>query len=283
MPRPERALDPESGPIQAFAAELRLARQKAGNPTYLKMARATGRSRTALAEAAGGDHLATWETVEAYLAACGQIPADWYPRWEEVRERVDHDRTPAARLGALVSGVADEQPLARRPGSRRLLWFGAGALAMLAAIITVTVVATSGGRAPAAAAGSTPTPTATGGPVTVVVQNKVAIGPTSLVEDSTPVYLTSRTIPYCSRYGCQVPGTKMWSGAVLQVVCQVQGSQVTNEDLGSPGITHNPGGAISTRWYRAEMPDGTTVGYIPEVYLTPASRGGLGLPTCPPA
>ena len=80
MGRPERSLDPAAGPVQAFASELRLLRQRAGNPKYLQMQRRTGRSRTALAEAAGGDHLPTWETVEAYVRACGADPARWRAR-----------------------------------------------------------------------------------------------------------------------------------------------------------------------------------------------------------
>lgn len=85
MPRTERPLDPSSGPTAAFAAELRALRIAAGSPKYLQMARRTGRSRTALAEAAGGDHVPQWETVEAYVWACGGDPAEWAERWEKAR------------------------------------------------------------------------------------------------------------------------------------------------------------------------------------------------------
>ncbi|HWS34926.1 MAG TPA: helix-turn-helix domain-containing protein [Actinoplanes sp.] len=85
MPRTERPLDPFSGPAAAFAAELRALRVEAGSPKYLQMARRTGRSRTALAEAAGGDHVPLWETVEAYVRACGADPAEWVERWEQAR------------------------------------------------------------------------------------------------------------------------------------------------------------------------------------------------------
>ena len=74
MARPQRALDPSAGPVPAFAAEMRRLREAAGSPKYLAMARATGRSRTALSEAAGGDRLPTWDTVEAFVIACGQDP-----------------------------------------------------------------------------------------------------------------------------------------------------------------------------------------------------------------
>src|SRR5512146_3181285 len=89
MGRPERALDPADGPVAAFAAALRELRTQAGNPPYLKMARATKRSRTALSEAAGGDHLATWETVHAYVTACGGDVTTWRRRWQQVRDQLD--------------------------------------------------------------------------------------------------------------------------------------------------------------------------------------------------
>lgn len=85
MSRTERPLDPSSGPAAAFAMQLRALRIAAGSPKYLQMARRTGRSRTALAEAAGGDHVPQWETVEAYVRACGGDPAEWTARWEQAR------------------------------------------------------------------------------------------------------------------------------------------------------------------------------------------------------
>ena len=86
MPRPERPLDPAIRPLHAFAADLRRLRESAGSPKYLVMARRTGRSKTALSEAAGGDHLPSWDTVKAFVEACGGDPADWRTRWEAVRE-----------------------------------------------------------------------------------------------------------------------------------------------------------------------------------------------------
>jgi transcriptional regulator with XRE-family HTH domain len=100
--RPERPLDPSDGPIAAFAAELRKLREEAGSPKYLQMARRTGRSRTALAEAAGGDHLPTWETVEAFVTACDTDPAAWLPRWEQAKDD--------ARSGTVALRPAPEPP-----------------------------------------------------------------------------------------------------------------------------------------------------------------------------
>ncbi|WP_431884095.1 helix-turn-helix domain-containing protein [Micromonospora gifhornensis] len=92
MPRPERPLRPEGGLIAEFAQELRLLREKAGSPKYLQMARRTGRSRTALAEAAGGDHVPSWDTVKAFVEACGDAPETWLPRWERVRDLARESR-----------------------------------------------------------------------------------------------------------------------------------------------------------------------------------------------
>lgn len=88
MPRTERTLDPTTGPVAAFAAELRRLRAEAGSPKYLQMARRTGRSRTALAEAAGGDHLPSWATVQAYVTACGGEVGHWLLRWEQAKEQM---------------------------------------------------------------------------------------------------------------------------------------------------------------------------------------------------
>ncbi|WP_431728052.1 helix-turn-helix domain-containing protein [Verrucosispora sp. TAA-831] len=97
MPRPERPLRADDGPIAEFAQELRDLREKAGSPKYLLMARRTGRSRTALAEAAGGDHLPSWDTVKAFVEACGADPLEWLPRWERARETIrEHRASPVA-------------------------------------------------------------------------------------------------------------------------------------------------------------------------------------------
>jgi hypothetical protein len=254
--------------VQAFAAELRRVREAAGNPKYLQMARATGRSRTALSEAAGGDHLASWETVEAYLAACGQDPAAWRSRWEAVRAQVRPERPPAGE-------PQPSAPPAQRSRTRLVALAVIAAVAAITAVLAVAEAGTSrhSGRAEAHPAGAPP------GSALIVVQNKVAIGPSSLTEDVTPSYLSAKPEPACAQNGCEAPGTWMWSGAVLHAICQLEGTTMTNEDLASPGIQHNPGRVTSALWYRAQTRAGRT-GYISEVYLTPASRGGLHLPDC---
>lgn len=52
VPRPERPLDSDGGPVQRFAADLRRLRREAGNPGYRQLARRAHFSVTSLAEAA---------------------------------------------------------------------------------------------------------------------------------------------------------------------------------------------------------------------------------------
>lgn len=85
MPRPERAIDPDDGPVAAFATKLREMRAQAGSPGYRELARRSAVSATTLAEAAGGRRMPTLEVTLAYvqavlsamvkLARSGSIPA----------------------------------------------------------------------------------------------------------------------------------------------------------------------------------------------------------------
>ncbi|WP_280447093.1 helix-turn-helix domain-containing protein [Nocardia brasiliensis] len=93
MARPDRLLDPSNNLIHAFAAELRQLRAEAGNPKYLQMQRMSGRSRTALSEAAGGDHVPTWETTEAFVRACGGDVGAWLLKWESVQDQLSQSGT----------------------------------------------------------------------------------------------------------------------------------------------------------------------------------------------
>ncbi len=113
----------------------------------------------------------------------------------------------------------------------------------------------------------------------IVVQNKVAIGPTALEEDDTPSYLSSRTVSRCATNGCKLDGTDVYSGAELTAYCQAKGEWLTNGDLGSDGIKQNAGLVASDLWYGVEWRDGRR-GYISEVYIEPSYRGGLGLAAC---
>jgi hypothetical protein len=115
---------------------------------------------------------------------------------------------------------------------------------------------------------------------TIVVQNKVAFGPSSLLEDDSPSYLSSRPVARCANLpDCKLEGTDVKSGDILQAVCQLQGELLTNANISSPGVETNPNVAASALWYGVIWRDGRK-GFISEVYVGPTYRGGLGLPPC---
>ncbi|MBQ1028353.1 XRE family transcriptional regulator [Micromonospora sp. C95] len=123
MARAERPLDPTADPLQAFAADLRTLRDKAGRPTYQALARRAHRSATSLSEAAGGRRLPTLDTTLAYVRALGGDEAEWTERWRvvaghvtakpgQVRQGGDGETrpapaSPAAADQAAVPPVAD--------------------------------------------------------------------------------------------------------------------------------------------------------------------------------
>ncbi|WP_323137177.1 MULTISPECIES: helix-turn-helix domain-containing protein [unclassified Streptomyces] len=69
--RPESPLDPNAGPAQRMAAELRKLRAEAGSPTYRMMAKRTNQGASTLSQAATGERLPTLPVVLAYVRACG--------------------------------------------------------------------------------------------------------------------------------------------------------------------------------------------------------------------
>ena len=306
--------------MAAFAAELRKVQQDAESPTFTALHRkvvqqhtGTGRpvSRTALTEAVGGDHLPTWRTVDAFLRACGQDPRQWVARWERAQDELQGEvpftdpeggEAPDAAVGTKPKG-ADEagepegegspaRGFLRPPPQRRrrlalplvvfllLAAVGAGAWLLTSAgdgASSAVNGAQAGTRGPSGA----PSAPAAGGRVVGEGQNKYATGPDLLVEDDTPAYLTTKPVARCYKRGCIVPGTKtLWSGSRVTASCQVRdGDSISNADETTTGIQQNPGRASSPRWYWVTMTGGRS-GFIPEVWLTPASRGGRGLPDC---
>ncbi|MER6290643.1 helix-turn-helix domain-containing protein [Streptomyces sviceus] len=78
--RPERLLDPDAGPAQRFAHELRSLRARAGSPSYRTMSEQAGVSVAALSRAASGERLPSVAVVRAYARACGADPDEWERR-----------------------------------------------------------------------------------------------------------------------------------------------------------------------------------------------------------
>ncbi|MEJ3744595.1 helix-turn-helix domain-containing protein [Actinomycetes bacterium KLBMP 9797] len=111
MPRPERALDPDAGPVQSLAAQLRELRRTAGNPGYRELAARTGYSVTTLANAAGGRQLPSLAVTLAFARACQGDPEEWQRRWQEAAAKdasqpAGTEEAPPYR-GLLAYGVDD--------------------------------------------------------------------------------------------------------------------------------------------------------------------------------
>jgi hypothetical protein len=117
--RPERPVDPEAGPVQRLAHDLRELRGAAGGASYRTMAKKAGFAPTTLSQAAAGERLPSWAVVEGYVRACAGDPADWEPRWKEAEE---------ATAGAVREDEADAaspyRGLARFEPDDRHLFFG---------------------------------------------------------------------------------------------------------------------------------------------------------------
>lgn len=103
MARKARPVDPAASPLHAFAHDLRVLREHAGNPTYRVLARTAGFSATTLSEAAGGVRLPSLDVTLAYVGACGGDSAEWEERWRQV------DRAHAAEAASAASAKADAE------------------------------------------------------------------------------------------------------------------------------------------------------------------------------
>ncbi|GAA1949990.1 transcriptional regulator [Kitasatospora viridis] len=97
MARKPRPIDPAAGPLQAFAHDLRLVREQAGNPTYRALATTAGFGATTLSDAAGGVRPPSLEVTLAYVGACGGDTAEWEARWRELNRVLNDQRVAEAR------------------------------------------------------------------------------------------------------------------------------------------------------------------------------------------
>lgn len=131
---------------------------------------------------------------------------------------------------------------------------------------------------PAPTEPTTPTPPVPTSRV-ITVDNRVTNG-LSMREDSTPVRLTTQPWVYCGSRGCNINGTERSSGGTYDAaVCQRTGERTTNGNDSSPADDNNPERFESTRYYGVRLSNGT-FGYVSEVWIRAADRGGLGLPAC---
>ncbi|WP_027346984.1 nSTAND1 domain-containing NTPase [Hamadaea tsunoensis] len=110
MGRPEKPVDPDAGPVPRFAWQLRQLRERAGNPSYRRLAKLAHYSPSTLAEAAKGDRLASLEVTLAYVAACGGDAAEWQARWEATADQEAARPVPPTQEPCPYQGLAPFQP-----------------------------------------------------------------------------------------------------------------------------------------------------------------------------
>lgn len=107
MGRREKPVDPDAGPIQRLAHELRVLREKGGKPPYREMAKRVGYSTTALSQAAAGEQLPSLAVMRAYAEALDADPDEWERRWREADAEV---RAPAPGERPPYRGLARFEP-----------------------------------------------------------------------------------------------------------------------------------------------------------------------------
>lgn len=113
MGRPERPLDPDAGPVQLFAHQLRQLREAAGRPTYRELAARTHYSPSVLSRAAAGEDFPSLEVTLAFVAACSGDLDLWEHRWRAASE--EQARTPSARASTDLPDPREERPETRSP------------------------------------------------------------------------------------------------------------------------------------------------------------------------
>ncbi|MCX5357693.1 XRE family transcriptional regulator [Streptomyces sp. NBC_00124] len=89
MPRKERPIDDDGGPLSEFAAGLRKLRRDAGNPPYRALAEQAHYSISTLSSAASGQRLPTLAVTLAYVRACDGDVREWEQRWRSVAKGLD--------------------------------------------------------------------------------------------------------------------------------------------------------------------------------------------------
>lgn len=115
MPRPERPLDPDTGPLTRFAADLRKLREAAGRPPYRALAKRAHYSSTTLSDAAGGHTFPSLAVTLAYVEACEGDRRAWETRWHAVAAEIAASTQGAqpgetSRQSAPYAGLSAFQP-----------------------------------------------------------------------------------------------------------------------------------------------------------------------------
>ena len=110
MPRREAPVDPDAGPVQRFAHELRQLRRQAGSPTYRAMSDQVGYGASTLSQAASGKQLPSLPVTLAYVRACGADPEEWRKRWREAAAQDDTRQPDTDAAQSPYRGLARFEP-----------------------------------------------------------------------------------------------------------------------------------------------------------------------------
>lgn len=113
MPRRPAPLDPGSGPVERFAAELRALRDRLGSaaPSTTALAEAAGIPRSTLYAVLAGKRVPSEKALVSLVEACGGDVAEWLAQRTRVLEEVAPPR----------STETPGRPGRRRPGGRVVL------------------------------------------------------------------------------------------------------------------------------------------------------------------
>src|SRR5581483_152771 len=126
--------------VAGFAAQLRELRERAGRPSYRRLAQLTHYSHTALSQAAAGRALPSLAVTQAFVRACGADVEDWSARWREVARSPSGPPCPPVQAPARVD--SQWQAAARRLRAKGTIAAAAGvaAAACLTAIMVLWTV-----------------------------------------------------------------------------------------------------------------------------------------------
>lgn len=236
----------------------------------------------------------TWPTAGADLdvVSCvardkkGRIVADLAGK-----RRIKGTKRKRAKIGiSQVEGATYETVTVQRPKGARTVEVRIAAVA-LPGPVRASVQVRSVPPTPASPGGSAvspppptvqpPTPPSPPPPLrrVLTVDNRVTNG-MGMREDSVPVRLTTQPWTHCTSRGCNINGTERGTGGTYDAaVCQTVGERTTNGHDSDPSDDANPERFESSRYYGVRLTNGT-FGYVSEVWIRAADRGGLGLPQC---
>ncbi|MFK0191112.1 helix-turn-helix domain-containing protein [Kitasatospora sp. NPDC090308] len=309
MARRPRPVDPADGPVPAFAHDLRLVRERAGNPTYRVLAERAGFGATTLSDAAGGVRLPSLEVTQAYVGACGGDVEEWTRRWNELDRELGRgagasspapapaaekaaDTAPAAAEKPAVEGTTTDDapgsgsgdvvtgavPLSGHPSAetvhdgRRPRWTTAGTAALLVLTVVLALVA-------ARTSGFGHSRSATENALTSTVSAANAT-PNPNAADCPVATLTPSTAVFSGT--TYIESTRLRAGASLSadVVLQLPAGcrlQLTGFCLGDMVIDATSG-SPDVRWFRT-----ATGGYVSSAVIHGNPPGDLQPTDCPDA